>query len=164
MNEMNVNLVEVPPMKMVSFHGFGTGPEDLALAAMHEWARKHQYFKGDHPRCFGFNNPDPTPGSPNYGYEIWLVIPQEVAVDDATEKQFPGGTYARTHCEGQMQDAGDFIPAAWKKLMEWLENSSYQLGKHQWMEEHLADDGLTLPDMDNLGKLSLDLYLPVKKV
>ena len=163
MNEMKVDLVELPPMKVVSFHGFGPGPEDIALAAMQEWASKHQYFEQKNARCFGFNNPDPTPGSPNYGYEVWLPVPQEVEVKDATVKEFAGGTYAVTHCMGEMKDAAEFIPNAWKRLMEWFENSSLQMGKHQWLEEQLGEKGLTIPEMGKTGKLSLNLYLPVKK-
>jgi len=163
MNEMKVAIVELPPMKVVSFHGFGQGPEDIALAAMQDWASIHQYFDRDNARCFGFNNPDPTPGSPNYGYEVWLPIQQQDEINDANVKQFTGGTYAMAHCEGEMQNAGEFIPSAWSKLMKWLENSSYQMGKHQWLEEQLADDGLTLPEMGKTGKLSLNMYLPVKK-
>lgn len=163
MNELKVKIVELPPMKVASFHGFGTGPEDIALAAMQEWAVKNKYFDKEYARCFGFNNPDPTPGSPNYGYEVWLSIPEQVEVNDTAVKQYSGGTYAVTHCEGQMQNAGEFIPSAWKKLMEWLENSSYQLGKHQWLEEQLGEDGLSLPEMAETGKLSLNLYMPVKK-
>jgi hypothetical protein len=58
-------------------------------------------------------------------------------------------------------DAFEFIPAAWKNLMEWLESSSYKMGKHQWFEEQLGEDGLSFVEMPLKGRISLDLYMPI---
>ncbi|MRS04526.1 hypothetical protein EG832_15105 [bacterium] len=163
MSSIEVSLKELRPMRIVSFHGFGSEPEGIALSAMFEWATKHDYFTQKNTRCFGFNNPDPTPGSTNYGYEVWLVIPEDMTVEDLPVKQFEGGLYAVANCHGNVEEAGSFIPSTWKKLVEWVENSPYQTGKHQWLEEQFPSDGLTLPEMNARGKLCLDLYLPVRK-
>jgi len=162
MTEPKIRIVEHPSMKVISFHGFGQGPEDIAIAAMLEWVEKHTFFEYKDVRCFGFNNPDPTPGSPNYGYEIWLTLPDQLEISDAPVKTFSGGTYAVVHCEGSMAEAEEFIPSAWKSLMEWLENNKYQLGQHQWLEEHLGANGLLIPQMIKSGRLSLDLHLPIR--
>lgn len=158
-----VRLVELPAMKIASFHGFGESPEDIALSAMYEWADRHNYFQIKGVRCFGFNNPDPTPGSSNYGYEVWLSIPEGMQTEDKQVQQFEGGLYAVVNCSGKVEEAGSFIPSTWKKLAEWMENSPYQMGKHQWLEEQVPFEGISLPEMNASGKLNLDLYLPIIK-
>ena len=52
--------------------------------------------RGKH-RLFGFNNPDPSAGSPNYGYEVWIVVDRdEMTPEDGVEiKAIPGGLLRR---------------------------------------------------------------------
>lgn len=163
MTAKDVRIMTLPAMKVVSFHGFGANPEDIALSAMNEWAEKHDYFRSSSARCFGFNNPDPTPGSSNYGYEAWLAVPDDLSIEDAKTRQFEGGCYAVMNCSGKIEEACAFIPASWKSLVEWLENSSHQMGKHQWLEEQLPLPGLSQSDMIKKGLLNLDLYLPIRE-
>ena len=43
-------------------------------------------------RFFGFNNPNPSPGSPNYGYEQWLTVGPEVQAEGGIViKEIPPG-------------------------------------------------------------------------
>lgn len=163
MENIDVRFLELPAMNIVSFHGFGAEPEGIALSAMFEWAAKHEYFQLENTRCFGFNNPDPTPGSSNYGYEVWLLIPERLSVEDRPVQLFSGGLYAVTNCSGKVEEAESFIPSTWKKLVEWVENSPYQMGKHQWLEEQLPLEGISLPEMYTTGRLNLDLFLPIQK-
>lgn len=163
MSTQKIKIIELPAARIVSFHGFGENPEGIALSRMFSWAEKHQVFTHKETRCFGFNNPDPTPGSSKYGYEVWLTLPDKMEIADQEVRLFEGGLYAVYHCEGTVDQAGDFIPSSWKKLMEWLENSQYQMGKHQWLEEQVPGEGLSVTDMYEQGKLSLDLYMPIKK-
>lgn len=163
MENFDVKLLELPAMKIISFHGFGAEPEGIAFSTMYEWAAKHNYFQQNYTRCFGFNNPDPTPGSNNYGYEVWLTIPEGIPVEDKPVQHFDGGLYAVVNCRGKEEDAGSFIPYSWKRLVEWVENSPYQMGKHQWLEEQVPFDGLSLPEMNAQGRLNLDLYIPIQK-
>lgn len=156
-----VQIVELPASRIVSFYGFGKEPENTAIGAMLEWASVHHYFEKNTGRCFGFNNPDPSPGSPNYGYEVWLTLPEDLKVEKPEPQAFEGGLYAVSHCEGNLESAGNFIPSAWKKLMEWLENSAFQMGKHQWLEEQLCDEGVTLVQMYENGRISLNLFMPI---
>lgn len=79
-------------------------------------------------RIFGFNNPDPTPGSPNYGYKFWITAGPEVqAKEGFTVKEFAGGLYAVTRCP--VHDAGPDIPTMWKKLVAWREGSKYRMAR-----------------------------------
>jgi len=115
MSEMDVKIIMLPAIKVASTHGFGSGPELKA------WEKTFQFLKGrglwgqmDSLEFYGFNNPDPMPGSPNYGYEQWVVIPEtiEEASGEVEIKTFPGGLYAVTHCTGIMS-----IYPTWQKLV-----------------------------------------------
>ena len=81
--------------------GFGASPEELAWGTLLEWARASGLLDAElAPHFFGFNNPNPSAGNPNYGYEQWITVGPDVA-DGAgvTIKEFPGGLYAVARCE-----------------------------------------------------------------
>ena len=107
---------------------------------------------GQTHRYLGFNNPSPTPGSPNYGYEQWITVGPEVEPDnDIKIKQFGGGLYAITRCKLER------ITEAWQELAAWREKSPYGFGHHQWLE-----DSLTPPlEGEITGEAEFDLYLPI---
>lgn len=155
MSELDVRIVKLEPMRVASAHAFGPGPEGEAMEKLVAWAKPKGLLddrKGH--RIFGFNNPDPSPGSPNYGYEFWIVIGPDVEPEDEIKvKEFPGGLYAVTRCE-VLGDAYDIIPATWKQLVTWLENSKYRGSTHQWLEEQLSPIGGT-------EDFVLDLYMPI---
>ena len=155
MSELDVRIVELEPIHVASFWGFGESPEHEAWEKLISWARPKGLLADPekHP-LYGFNNPNPSRGSPNYGYEVWIVVdPETESNGDAEMKDFDGGLYAVTRCEvpkGQFEVIG----ATWKKLVIWREDSKYKCGNHQWLEESLP---LNLPDTEFV----LDLYLPI---
>ena len=157
MADLDVRIVELPPMRVASFWGFGREPEGIAWEKLLAWSRPRRLLDDPeaHP-LYGFNNPDPSPGSPNYGYEAWI------SVDPATEPEeeagvrilgFDGGLYAVTRCEVPKGDF-DVIGKSWKRLVAWREDSPYRCGAHQWLEQSLPE---TRPDLEFV----LDLYLPI---
>jgi len=157
MSELDVRIVKLEPMRVASFLGFGESPEELAWAKLIPWAKEKGLL--DDPekhRLFGFNNPNPSKGSPNYGYEVWIVIGPDIEAEGDMEiKDFAGGLYAVTQCvvpKGFFDVIGD----TWKKLVTWREDSKYKCGNHQWLEESLP---LELPDTEFV----LDLYLPISE-
>jgi len=155
MNALDVHIVKLEPMRVASFLGFGESPETLAWEKLFAWARpKGMLDDPEQHRLFGFNNPNPSPGSPNYGYEVWIVVdPDQEPDDEAKMLDFDGGLYAVTRCPvptGQF----DVIGATWKKLVTWRDDSKYKSGNHQWLEESLP---LNPPDTEFV----LDLYLPI---
>jgi DNA gyrase inhibitor GyrI len=156
MSELDVRIVKLEPMLVASFLGFGPSPEEQAWKQLFAWARPKGLTKNlEKHRLFGFNNPNPSPGSPNYGYEVWMVIDPEEAEDEEAVKIkiFDGGLYAVTKCvvpEEQFEVIGE----TWKKLATWQEDSRYKCGKHQWLEE-------TLPDNPPGTEFVLDLYIPL---
>jgi len=154
-NEIDVRIVNLEPMRVASIWGFGQEPETIAFAKLENWAGPRGI--RDDPqnhRIFGFNNPDPHPGSPNYGYEIWVEVGPEVEPsDDVRILGFDGGLYAVTRCK-VLAGQYDVIGATWKKLVTWREDSEYKFGHSQWLEQNIASDE---PDVEFI----LDLYLPI---
>ena len=156
MNTPDVKIVTLAPMRVASVLGFGPSPEAAAWQKLAAWAGPRGLLaEPDRPRIFGFNNPSPSPASPNYGYEFWIVVGPEAEAQAGGEiriKQFDGGLYAVTRCQGV-----ETITETWKELMAWLAASSYRQAHHQWLEEHI---GATDVDPD---ELTLDLYAPIAR-
>jgi AraC family transcriptional regulator len=155
MSEDSIRIVRLEPLRVASVLGFGREPETEALSKLAAWAEPRGYLNpGRSRRVFGFNNPSPAPGSPNYGYEVWITVDQDVQTGSGVEiKDFAGGLYAVMRCPVS-GDPGEVIPMAWKELALWREESHYRPAHHQWLEEHLI--GVETP-----GGFTLDLYLPI---
>ena len=145
--------MKLEPMRVASVHGFGEQPEHLAWEKLEEWARPKGYLNDlEQHRIFGFNNPNPSPGSPNYGYEFWIEVGSEVeAEDDVRIAEFGGGAYAVSRVE-VIGDAYEVIPEGWKRLHRWCEEQGVRFGNHQWLEGHI--------NHDDKGFI-LDLYMPI---
>ncbi len=156
-----VRIVELPPLRVASCLGFGPGPEGLAWAGLLEWMRAAGIPVAG-SRFLGFNNPSPTPGNPNYGYEQWLVL--EGDLRDAAPggkvgiKDFAGGLYAVARHEGQPMG----LPATWSSLALWAEASPYRRGSHQWLEEFLNPEILDVAGEPEWERSRIDIYLPIE--
>lgn len=152
MTGLDVRIINLKPMFVASSIGFGTQPELEAWEKLLTWAEKNGLL--DDKKChrfFGFNNPDPSPGSPNYGYEQWMTISPEIITEKPIMmKEFEGGLYAVIHCPSL-----DKIGDTWKKLITWADESSYQVGSHQCLEELLTQPR-QMPE-----EMKFDLYLPI---
>ena len=152
MSELEVRIVTLDPMRVAVTFGFGTAPEHEAWERLVAWSEPKGFFedRAAH-RIFGFNNPDPSPGSPNYGYEFCMEVGPDVEADGEVQiEECKGGRYAVTRCRGVNN-----IGRTWKELVTWRESSAYKPASHQWLEEHLGPAQMT-PE-----NLELDLYLPI---
>lgn len=157
MSENKVRIITLEPMHVASAHGFGTEPEGIAWDKILAFVEEKGLTSVEGTRYFGFNNPNPSATSPNYGYEQWVTIAPEVkattdvdAAADIEIKDFPGGLYAVVRCKGI-----ENIGKAWQQLTGWVENSGYKRSHHQWLEEML-----TLPSTPE-SEFVLDLYMPI---
>jgi DNA gyrase inhibitor GyrI len=151
MGDLKVRIETLPPMRVASAYGFGETPEAVAVELMEGWAVPKGLREGN--PTYGFNNPDPTPGSPNYGYEVWLPVGPEVEGEGEIKiKQFPGGLYAVARCESLA-----VIGERWKGLVRWREASKYGCGHRQCLEKVLTPVGT--PE----DQLVFDLYLPISE-
>ena len=137
MSKPEIKIVTLAPMRVASAWAFGPQPEGEAWALLQTWAQARGPLDAT-ALIFGFNNPSPAPGSPNYGYEYWLAVEPgvEPAPDDAVRiVNFTGGLYAVIEADV----TGDFnvtIPAAWRELDRQVAESAYHAGTHQWLEQH----------------------------
>lgn len=154
MSELEVRIVDLPPLRVASALGFGKEPEAIAGEKIFSFLKEKGLWEGmERLDFYGFNNPDPSPGSPNYGYEQWVVVPEGVeGTEDVTVKTFPGGKYAVTRCKGIPN-----IYQTWQKFVAWREDSPYLYGGHQWLEKWVN------PSKESLSPeaLVMDLYMPI---
>jgi AraC family transcriptional regulator len=157
MENQEIRIVTLPPMRVASFYAFSASPELEAWSKVVDWAKEHGCWEiPPSRRIFGFDNPSPSTGSPNYGYEFWLTIdPAELPDREAQIKEFSGGLYGVLNCDVSAGNPYDIIPSTWGKLVKWLESSHYKHGRHQWLEEHL-----TRFDSNDKGFV-LDLFIPI---
>jgi DNA gyrase inhibitor GyrI len=164
MSNLDVRIVRLEPSRVVAAYAFGSSPEMHAWESLMSWAKAQGLLNAPTlPRFFGFNNPVPDPGSPNYGYEQWMTIAPDVtasvtaamiANSEVQAKEFSGGLYAVTRC--RLSE----IRETWKRLTEWNEEGPYRLAHHQWLEECLTPPvpvAVTATERD----LVYDLYLPI---
>ena len=143
MKTMSVQIVTLEPMQVVSAHGFGAQPEDMAWKKMESWAKPKGLLENPTGRrMFGYNNPSPSAGSPNYGYEFCLtvsaeeaetILPPELAAEGIRVKELSGGKYAMAPFD---EPVGPAIGAAWQRLDAWVADNGYRHGRQQWLEEH----------------------------
>ena len=152
MSEIEVKIIKLKPMRMMSAYGFGPEPEGIAFEKISAFAQSKGLIKeGAPPGTFGFNNPNPSEGSPNYGYEIWLPVSPDVEPEgDLRIISFDGGLYATTTFQG-LQNIGQ----VWGELVKWRENSTYKCGNHQWLEEPLVWGDLPIEEW------IFTIYLPI---
>ncbi len=157
MSDLDVRIVELQSMRVASFLGFGESPEMLAIEKLMAWAGPRGLLEGQ-PRVFGFNNPSPSAGSPNYGYELWLAVGPEVAAlaagdPDTPIKQVDGGLYAVTRCG----PGPDVIFPTWPRLVAWVDASESHTRGELCLEEQISRVG------GPVEELVLDLYEPIER-
>jgi DNA gyrase inhibitor GyrI len=153
MSNIDVRIVRLEPMRVASAYGFGDSPEGIAHEKMQAFLKAKNMLDGygTKHRHFGFNNPNPSLGSPNYGYEIWVEVGPDIQPEgDIRILDFPGGLYAVTGFENL-----ENIGRVWSELAQWREASSYREAHHQWLENLLN------PLEADFRKYVFDLYLPI---
>jgi DNA gyrase inhibitor GyrI len=122
-------------MRVASARAFGPSPELDAWQKLEAWARPRGLFEPDVARIYGFNNPSPSAGSPNYGYEFWITVGPEVEPEGEIRiVEFSGGLYAVAPLA--VEDPARDIPPAWQRLNAWVHANGYREAPHQWLEEH----------------------------
>jgi effector-binding domain-containing protein len=154
MSELKVRIVQMEPMRVAVAHGFGESPEGIASEKMLAFlASKGLTFED--VRWFGFNNPNPSPGSPNYGYDVWATVGPEVEGEgDIVIREVPARLYAVT----RFKDLNN-IGEVWRQLVLWFEDSPYKQPPH-W---HECLENLLVHPHTPFEEYVFDLYLPIAK-
>ncbi len=96
MSKLDVRIETLPAMRVASAYGYGPHPEDIAHQKMTAFLKAKGLLEGYGSAVphYGFNNPNPSSGSPNYGYEIWAVVPSGTEPEgDIRLVEFSGGLY-----------------------------------------------------------------------
>ncbi len=153
MDDLDVEMRELPAMRVACALGFGPEPEPEAWQLIQEFSERSGIDMNDGThRFFGFNNPNPAPGSPNYGYEQWMTVGDDVeASDSVTIKDIPAARYAVTRFRGI-----ENITPTWKRFVQWFEENGLEWGSHcDCLEELLTPLGTPIEEWE------FDLYLPV---
>jgi DNA-binding transcriptional MerR regulator len=116
----DVRLVYLPPMTVASSHYVGEDSEGNAARPLNKFVLESGLLKiKPDVRHFGFNNSLERAGigEPSPGYEMWVSIPDDMAVPPPlVKKKFHGGLYA-----AHMIKMGDFDH--WLSLQEWVSDS-----------------------------------------
>jgi DNA gyrase inhibitor GyrI len=134
-DEEKVEITTLPGMRVASAWALSNSPEEEAWKKLDAWARPLGLFDVAGARVFGFNNPNPSAGSPNYGYEFLVSVAPEVEPGkDIRIGELWGGKYAVMPAIVET-DPGVDIPAAWRRLDKWIAEHGYRRGHHQWLEE-----------------------------
>lgn len=163
----NVRIIHLPPSTVAASHYIGQNPEENSRALLEKFIKDTNLYnvKPD-ARVFGFNHPNPSKDRPDYGYEVWVTIPDDMDVPKPLEKKhFKGGLYA-----AHMITLGNFHE--WKWLRDWVftDNPKYEENiindngecMHGLLEEHLNYMYYAHLDWPESDDNQLDLLFPVK--
>lgn len=152
-----VKIVQLEPLHIASFPAYGPEPEYEAWERLVTWAKPLGLLEDtEKHRIFGFDTAGPSPSSQNRGYEFWIEVEPGFKSEDEVEiKAFSGGKYAVYRIQ-KVGDPWDTIPASWKALVIWQEDSPYKMGKAQCLEQHFGLADKPFPDC------SMDLYLSIE--
>jgi DNA gyrase inhibitor GyrI len=149
----DVRIVDVKPMRVASVCKVGLQPELRALDFAIDWSNKHHIRQ---PHLWGFDvEPYGEQPTDPHGYEVWVEVGVDAVSDDTvTVKTFDGGLYAVMRAVGT-----GHIWQTWQRLLQWVESSAdYEPVRFQELEEHVAVD-LNQPE----DRFVLDLYLPIRE-
>ncbi|MFY9421867.1 MAG: MerR family transcriptional regulator [Bacilli bacterium] len=158
----DVRIVNLPRMLFACYKAESTTPENDCSKVVNKLIIENSLHLKYGFRHFGFNNPEPQEGNPVYGYEMWVVVPEDFNVPEPFyKKEFSGGLFASI--PARLSNIGE----RWKLLWDWVFSSeTYEVDwnpdlDRRWFEEcinyqpHNSDE-----DCDN--DLQLDLLAPIK--
>ncbi|MFC2029798.1 effector binding domain-containing protein [Chloroflexota bacterium] len=152
MSELDVRIVRHEPMRVATVTGFGESPEPLAIEKMLAFMESRG-LRFEDVRWYGFNNPNPSPGSPNYGYEVWVTVGPDVEGEGEVRiQEIPSRLYGVARCEG-LETIGD----VWRQLALWFEDSHYGKPAH-W---HQGLEQLLVPPDSPYEEYVFDLHVPL---
>ena len=155
LTDNDVRLIKLQPMRVAYYRHISTSPEGDAWDVMNKWVKAKGLDQLFSTRYFGFDNPSPKEGQPEYGYEVWVNVSDDVEESGEIKiKDVPGGLYAVT------TTFGPEIPQRWRALVQWVKDGNkYGMAHQQCLEEHLVSDDVS----NDFEVMQLDLYLPVRK-
>ncbi|MFX1299883.1 MAG: effector binding domain-containing protein [Promethearchaeota archaeon] len=164
--DLFVQVIELEPMRVASVRVISETPETDAWENMRAWAEPQGLLEDldNHP-VFGFNNPNPSPGQKEYGYEFWIRMGTLFQGEgEVVAKDADGGLFAVTSCRLGEEIESEFTMKygylePWKKLAEWVVLSEkYEIDDSRQSLEKTRNPGAPITEV------VLDLYQPIKEV
>jgi DNA gyrase inhibitor GyrI len=153
--DLTVRIERLPPMRVAWVRAVSRNPEQDAWRQLSGWA-KHAGLLDDpeaHP-VFGFNNPSPSAGEQEYGYEFWIAVGSDTqTLNGIALKDFAGGVYAVTTCR---LTGTPGVREQWRALLRWVHGS-----EHTWRRTTHELERIRNP-LSPEKELVLDLYLPIE--
>lgn len=157
----DVRIVNLPRMTVASYSVISEAPEKDCWEKIISLIKEYSM---DEKPCFrhfgfGFNN-----SRGEYGYEMWVVVPEDFKVPKPFErKDFHGGLFAALPTYLPM------IGERCDQLQEWVtENEDFELDFHPgktryYLEECLDYNAFNSKEIEET-KRQLDLLLPIKRI
>lgn len=163
----DVRIVYLPPATVAASHYIGKDPEHNSSKPLDKFVRESGLCKiKPDLRHYGFNNPNPSNDNPDYGYEMWVTIPDDMELPEPlVKKHFEGGLYA-----AHMIPMGNFHE--WEWLCNWVLNDNPKY-EPNWVEDGgecmggLLEEHINYINHVNLPQsepddMQLDLLFPIK--
>jgi len=156
----NVRIVKLPPMTVASYCAVSVTPEEDCGKVIDPFVLENNLHQKSGFRSFGFNNPDPSEDRPEYGYETWITIPEDMEVPLPLErKKFSGGLYASISTD--MNQIGE----RWEALGNWVAaQDKYDCAFYDlpWLEELSMDYETFISKDVPSNEKQLDILYPIK--
>lgn len=147
-------------MTVISGVKSGFEPEDEIINEMMTFKTKNSI---DVKRMFGFDSPieDERAKLGERGYELWLVVDQEIDLSETSysHKSIPAYKYAKLRITDPFSNPMERIPKAWRSIITWIEDNKV-LKKSDYdetlncLEEVIEVDGITY----------MDIMVPIEKI
>jgi DNA-binding transcriptional MerR regulator len=158
----SVRIMNLPKMVFACYRAESAAPENDCWAVVNKIIQENSLQEKYGFRHFGFNNPDPQVGNPVYGYEMWVVVPEDFVVPVSfCRKEFTGGLFASVTTEMPL------IGERWGQLSDWVTNSEkYEVdwnpdADRRCLEECIDYASFNSAETDEKDK-QLDLLIPIK--
>lgn len=151
-----VHIEALEPMRVARFRVIGKEPEHLSTGYMKRWLLDRRVRNPRAVRIFGFDVEVSAAEQKKglRGYEVWATVPAGVRPGEGVRvRSVPGGLFAVLRVRDALVDPYARIPAGWKRLWEWVQQSrEYRLSDGLCLEEHVQ----------GRGSMHLDLFMPVQ--